>query len=354
MKLNFFHSRRLAAMLPLININTSNSASNNSIKSGDKRHRNKTEHHNENQSARHKETNKPKKQLKRKRKLWMDKSIPQSIDEIYESCLTRLDEVKRDLDQIDLTNCMDSDNLFDTLNFYSIHLHELNDFMGVSEIKAFKTMKHICDVVKSKVKTQNELLKKEKDTKKKKLLPDLYEKHRIDEFDEDFIRIEQELTKSEAQLASLTVENEIKLPAIVNTEQNSNGQSPVKETDTAAGPLSPSTKYEKVLVTQDPIITPILIAHRNRRLIIDQATEENTDILSELLERIQDGIHDKYRTPIDEIVHIAKIFEKYLLSFLLTNSQNFLESQVKNDETELDTYNRNLIRYFFKFKKIST
>lgn len=97
-------------------------------------------------------------------------------------------------------------------------------------------------------------------------------------------------------------------------------------------------------MTQDPIITPILIAHRNRRLFIDQTTEENTDILSELLEKIQEGIHEKYRTPINEIDHVAKIFEKYLLSFLLTNSQNFLESKVKNDETELDTYNRNLIR----------
>ena len=336
-------------MLPLININNN---STNSIKSGDKKyqHQNRT-HPNESQSASHhiEKSSKKTKQLKRKRKLWMDKSIPQSIDEIYESCIIRLDEVKRDLDQIDSNNCMDRENLFDTLNFYSIHLHELNDFMGVSEIKAFKTMKHICDVVKSKVKTQNEFLKKEKDGKKKKLLPDLYEKHRIDEFDEDFIRIEQELTKPEPQSSPTVESSEIKLPAIVNPELNGNG-TPTKEqaaavAAAATSPLSPSIRYEKVVVTQDPVITPILIAHRNRRLIIDEATEENTDILSELLDRIQEDIHEKYTTPISEIVHIAKIFEKYLLSFLLTNSQNFLESKVKNDETELDTYNRNLIRY---------
>jgi hypothetical protein len=262
---------------------------------------------------------------KKKLKIWMDKTIPANINEIYDSCSCRLDEVKKDLDNIDNANFFDTENLFDSLNFYSIHLHDLKDFMGVSEIKSLKTMKHIRDVVKAKIKTQNEIFLKEKENKKAKLLPDLYEKHKVDEFDEEFIQIEQDILKQESKKTS--VESENKLPSI-----NGNSDQPLP------------VKYERVPVTEDPVITPILIAHRNRQLFVNQVTEDNTDILSELIDKIQEGINDKYRTPIEEINGIAKIFEKYLLSFLLANSQNFLESKVKNDETELDTYNRNLIR----------
>lgn len=269
--------------------------------------------------------------VKRKKKIWMDQNIPQNIDEIYDSCSYRLEEIKKELDIIDVSNCLDIENLFDTLNFYSIHLHDLKDFMGVNEIKSFKAMKHIIDVVKSKVKTQNELLKTEKD-KKKKFLPDLYDKHKIDEFDEEFIQIEQEILN---QNSKTTIEKDTKLPVIGNIDQTlQEGQLPKS-----------ASKFEKAVITQDPIITPILIAHRNRKLIIDQVTEDNTDILSELVDKIQESIQERYRNPIEEIDGISKIFEKYLLSFLLSNSQNFLESKVKNDETELDTYNRNLIRY---------
>lgn len=266
-----------------------------------------------------------------KSKLWMDKSIPQSINEIYESCSQRLKRAQKRIDSIDESNCMDRENLFDTLNFYSHHLHELKDFIGVSEIKSHKAMKHIVDVVKSKLKTQNELLKKEKDSKKKKLLPDLYEKHKIDEFDEDYIQLEQELMsepKSET--------TDVKLPALLASSSN--------QIKPAVKESNESFMLEKRVVTSDPIITPILVAHRNRKLIIDQANEENTDILNDLYEKIQTCIYEKYKEPIEEIDHINRIFEKYLLSFLLANSQDFLESKVRNDETELDTYNRNLIR----------
>ena len=49
---------------------------------------------------------------KKKLKIWMDKTIPANINEIYDSCSYRLDEVKKDLDNIDNANFFDTENLY--------------------------------------------------------------------------------------------------------------------------------------------------------------------------------------------------------------------------------------------------
>lgn len=88
-------------------------------------------------------------------KVWMADVSPLNIEQVYSSIRTRLVEVKKDIDEIEAGYFFDEQNVFDTLNFYSEHIHEIKDFCGVGEIKSLKTIKEIIKVVRLNLKYTN-------------------------------------------------------------------------------------------------------------------------------------------------------------------------------------------------------
>lgn len=90
-----------------------------------------------------------------RQKVWMADVSPINIEQVYSSIKTRLVEVKKDLDELEANYFFDEQNVFDTLNFYSEHIHEIKDFCGVGEIKSLKTIKEIIKVVRLNMKYTN-------------------------------------------------------------------------------------------------------------------------------------------------------------------------------------------------------
>lgn len=88
-------------------------------------------------------------------KVWMADVSPLNIEQVYSSIKTRLVEVKKDIDELEASYFFDEQNVFDTLTFYSEHIHEIKDFCGVGEIKSLKTIKEIIKVVRLNLKYTN-------------------------------------------------------------------------------------------------------------------------------------------------------------------------------------------------------
>lgn len=66
----------------------------------------------------------------------------------YKWLILRIGDLNKDLNEIVEMYYFDDENLFDTLNFYSSHIHSIADFTGVGKITSLKTIKEIIKVVR--------------------------------------------------------------------------------------------------------------------------------------------------------------------------------------------------------------
>ncbi len=283
------------------------------------------------------------------KEIWSPDAPPQNIDQIYTAIQARLNDIKKDLGNIEAENCFDEENLFDTLNFYIDHIQNIKELCGVGEIRSLKTIKEITKVVKLNIKHLNKQELKE--------LLEEEEEQRLSELEKSFVSYGGEKSplklpliasktnlavseKGVETLASNEVLTEVVVKKIEAVEDEVSDEEPEvnhirkKKSDTKKMIIEFPVDLQNNI---DSFISPILREARIKNTLdVDEACIEDLEILEEHTQKLCHAINEKFIIIMNEINSLCDIYDKYLLSFLFSTVENFTSPKINNDNYQID------------------
>jgi hypothetical protein len=320
--------------------------------------------------------------------LWVDKSAPENLDQIYKSCEARLLSILKRIDELDVEFNIKDDYLFPTLNKYAVHLNRLKAYIGLNEIKSSKIMHDLINIIHENIKEGNteeeverrrreELLKRPPSSKSdssdneetkpngnqitawsdvpvdgKENTHEQKEQKEHDEQDEQDVQDEQD--KQDEAYQKEQEEAEKKKNNMLNFAESLSYVTKKKK---------PSKQRASTLLTRsDSIITPLLEATKRSFILVKQETRQDTQVLGQLLHLIEKQIKEDYVFLLNELDSINAILKKYLQSHIESNLEiaNFDEKRRINefgdkDSIKTETLLRTALKYnedketFFRF-----
>ena len=244
----------------------------------------------------------------------------------------------------------------DTIKFYMKNLNRVKDFIGVGEIKSYKTINDIKKVIRSNF----------HDTAPSEKLEEPEELVNITEKSIAEIKQESELLKlpvifsksnsrKSSQRSSIVMdfrfskeptEKSIILDA-TKTQATMDAELPDEEEDDEyfaeqqLQKINTKLKIEKIKPvfqkTTDSFIEQVLKETKAKSMLsVSKEHLEELDIFEELTERINEAMSDKFVVLMREIDSVCDTCNKYFLSFLFSVVQNFTAQTVKNDDYKID------------------
>lgn len=312
----------------------------------------------------------PKKKTVYTKKLWTDTTPPDSIEEIYKSCEYRMSQLEKKINEYDLLYKIDEPNLFQTTNYYSIHLTRLRVFMGLAEIKSAKTITDILRIInynlrmirkENKLRSQQALslpnLIKDKESEETSQEPkeSLSTQAKIENSPVKLPDINQKEEESKANSNLKSILAAVNPPATVNNAINSKPdnesehlsddedqeKSKEKEQPKSILHISNSDLLNYVMkkrppppplesIKNDPVINPLIVSLKKNYMIITREAELDSSILSEYFETIMNAMDTRYSELLSEIESLCNLFEKYFQSFLQNNFDDLRQTYEKD------------------------
>ena len=304
------------------------------------------------------------------KKIWEDQYPPDNMEKIYQNCLVKTNEIKNNLDNLDLEYGINGNRIFDTMNTYSKHLNRLKAAIGLNEIKSAKTISYVIKIINDnikhakKVQRKAEALKVQEQNNKKSI-----ESQPNNGKSSIKIEFEKALTKEPIKIQPPQISNSTQM-TVVDNEYFSDEENR-KKMDEKSSNLGITIKKEKKLQQQnqaepksnpldftntmnyvqkrrvylqegvnghllkkaDSIITPMLVQAKKSQICVTKETEEDVKILQQLLDTTLKAI-EEYAVVIQDIEKQCLIFEKYFLSFY-----EFIESYLPKRKSDSSVSN---------------
>lgn len=266
--------------------------------------------------------------------LWLDKKPAESLGQIYQSCSTRLKNIKLRIDQLDQKYKIDEQNQFKTMSSLSASLNRLRELVGIAEIKSKQNIIDIVKVVNHNIKITCQ--EKEKEIQREAFNREILMQEARDQLEEDEEKLKKELRDF------FNFSN--KLSKIIREKQEENNQ------------LNNLDKKKF-----DPVITPLLSELEKKYIKISQQDKLDLDMLIFVCDQIDSALDQDYKELIDSMELIAFTCQKYLLSFYQESSNieskmvgklsDLLEQVVKYDvkKNSIFKYTK---KYIDKLRKI--
>ena len=280
-------------------------------------------------------------------KIWKQDQPPENIEIVYKWFRAKQKLVQTKLDQLDAYYKIDEQNRFKTLTKYSTHLNRIKSFIGISELKSAKTMHQVHQLIKfnqmryklAELKEaqknleapHNEIISIDNKPKQLKLPPIVPKSASTDKKNENttdenqllknmpvVLPVAEDVKKEE--INEETVLTEIDDDRLVDGNQIDSQNLKLVENKQE----SREDAEERIrMIKSDPVITPILDAIRRNLIKIGPQEEIDAEVLKEVLDTTLEAVHEKYPPLIEQVEELCEIFERYFLSFLITDDKNF-------------------------------
>lgn len=270
--------------------------------------------------------------------LWTDQCAPESIEQIYSSCLYRLAECTSRIEELDHIYKIDEENLFNTMNVYSFQLSKLRELVGINELKSSKAISDVIKVLKNNIKNYND----EKEFQKETFSIG------IQFFVNTIEKLQTELIspKEEKSNAHIKEELDIDFDDTDSQEGKIEESEAVKALNQSIKSLARNKKPQIMpsLKRADSTITPLLASTRRKFIPVNQDTEYELFYLEDILEKTTHALAENYSYLIEEVDNIQNVCEKYLLSFYEKSLGDIFKLYAK-DKNEEFNLNENLKKY---------
>ncbi|CAF1124829.1 unnamed protein product [Brachionus calyciflorus] len=233
-------------------------------------------------------------------KLWLDQRPPESLREIYNSCLLRLKEIKTNLDELDFKYSIDEANRFKTFSNLSLRLNRIRQLAGIANLKNQKSILEVIKIVNYNIKKNNEeqLRTIQKETLNRQIS----------------IESDNESTQSDSKDSDDDYSDDEHLKQDLKTFFNfSNKISKVIREKQEEARINEFLNIDKK--KYDNLISPLLNSIKRNFIQIDQESLVDLDCLINIQDLTLQAINTEYSQIIELIEQINSLCDKYLLSF---------------------------------------